>query len=118
MWPHEVEPWSQGRNPIGTKYNIFFLTVSSIWPGKVETLDVNIKFHSMWLCFTPTISNSYTTRDLPQALDLFQPDIVVYNAGTDILKGDPLGALDITPKVRPTTTTYIITRICEEDYRS
>ena len=26
--------------------------------------------------------------------------MVVYNAGTDILKGDPLGVLDITPEVR------------------
>ena len=26
----------------------------------------------------------------------FQPDLVVYNAGTDILKGDPLGLLNVT----------------------
>ena len=39
-------------------------------------------------------------RELPAAMDQFDPDIVVYNAGTDILKGDPLGNLDITPDVR------------------
>ena len=39
-------------------------------------------------------------RELPRALDEFKPDMVVYNAGTDILKGDPLGVLDITPEVR------------------
>ena len=39
-------------------------------------------------------------RELPPALDHYQPDMVVYNAGTDILMGDPLGALDITPEVR------------------
>ena len=38
-------------------------------------------------------------RELPHALDMFQPDMVVYNAGTDVLIGDPLGALDITPEV-------------------
>lgn len=32
------------------------------------------------------------------ALNEFQPDIIVYNAGTDILEGDPLGCLSITPK--------------------
>ena len=39
-------------------------------------------------------------RELPRALDEFEPDMVVYNAGTDILKGDQLGVLDITPEVR------------------
>ena len=39
-------------------------------------------------------------RELPRALDEFKPDMVVYNAGTDILKGDPLGVLDITPEVK------------------
>lgn len=34
------------------------------------------------------------------ALEEFKPNLVVYNAGTDILLGDPLGRLDITPKVR------------------
>ena len=38
-------------------------------------------------------------RHLPAALDEFDPDVVVYNAGTDILIGDPLGNLDITPEV-------------------
>ncbi|TNE32314.1 MAG: histone deacetylase [Alphaproteobacteria bacterium] len=33
---------------------------------------------------------------LPQAFTAFQPDIVIYIAGTDILDGDPLGALAIS----------------------
>jgi len=32
------------------------------------------------------------------ALNEFTPDIVVYNAGTDILDGDPLGCLSISPQ--------------------
>ena len=35
-----------------------------------------------------------------RALEEFELDMVVYNAGTDVLKGDPLGVLDITPDVR------------------
>ena len=38
-------------------------------------------------------------RHIPARLDSFKPDLVVYNAGTDILLGDPLGNLDITPEV-------------------
>ncbi|KAL3852141.1 hypothetical protein ACJMK2_015820 [Sinanodonta woodiana] len=36
--------------------------------------------------------------NMEDALKEFQPDIIVYNAGTDILEGDPLGCLSITPK--------------------
>ncbi|XP_022220747.1 histone deacetylase 11 [Drosophila obscura] len=35
-------------------------------------------------------------RCLMQSLAAFRPDVVIYNAGTDILKGDPLGNMDIT----------------------
>ena len=31
--------------------------------------------------------------ELPLIMDQFRPDIVLYNAGTDTLKGDPLGGL-------------------------
>lgn len=36
------------------------------------------------------------SRNMNEALDEFQPDFVLYNAGTDILEGDPLGALSVT----------------------
>ncbi|XP_059170757.1 histone deacetylase 11-like isoform X2 [Physella acuta] len=35
-------------------------------------------------------------RNVEDALKEFSPDLVVYNAGTDILEGDPLGSLSIT----------------------
>uniref|UniRef100_A0A0A9W060 Histone deacetylase 11 n=2 Tax=Lygus hesperus TaxID=30085 RepID=A0A0A9W060_LYGHE len=38
-------------------------------------------------------------RNLEQSLSRFYPDLIVYNAGTDILDGDPLGRLSISPKV-------------------
>jgi len=38
-------------------------------------------------------------RNLELALAEFEPDIVVYNAGTDILEGDPLGVLSISEDV-------------------
>jgi hypothetical protein len=38
-------------------------------------------------------------RHIDGALNEFTPDLVVYNAGTDILEGDPLGCLSISPQV-------------------
>lgn len=35
---------------------------------------------------------------LTKALEEFTPDVIVYNAGTDILEGDPLGNLNISPQ--------------------
>uniref|UniRef100_A0A1B0AHJ5 Histone deacetylase 11 n=1 Tax=Glossina pallidipes TaxID=7398 RepID=A0A1B0AHJ5_GLOPL len=40
----------------------------------------------------------YLKRGLQFALNEFRPQLVVYNAGTDVLLGDPLGALSITPE--------------------
>ncbi|RWS08576.1 hypothetical protein B4U79_12635 [Dinothrombium tinctorium] len=37
---------------------------------------------------------------IEEALKEFTPDLILYNAGTDILEGDPLGALSITPEAR------------------
>ncbi|KAF5275543.1 hypothetical protein FQR65_LT04146 [Abscondita terminalis] len=37
-------------------------------------------------------------KNIDEALDEFLPDLVVYNAGTDVLEGDPLGCLGISPQ--------------------
>ncbi|XP_052795178.1 histone deacetylase 11-like [Mya arenaria] len=37
-------------------------------------------------------------KNFDEALTEFHPDVIVYNAGTDILEGDPLGNLNISPK--------------------
>lgn len=37
-------------------------------------------------------------RNIEKDMDDFMPEFVIYNAGTDILEGDPLGALNITNK--------------------
>lgn len=36
---------------------------------------------------------------MESALNEVKSDIIVYNAGTDILDGDPLGGLAISPQV-------------------
>lgn len=42
---------------------------------------------------------SLLRRNLDDALDEHKPDMVLYNAGTDCLAGDPLGAMNISPEV-------------------
>ena len=37
--------------------------------------------------------------ELPLIMEHFRPDIVLYNAGTDTLKGDPLGAMSQSEEV-------------------
>ena len=53
-----------------------------------------------------TLSFYRDYRNLPAALDEFDPDVVVYNAGTDILEGDQLGDLDITPQVAKLSSSF------------
>ncbi|EFJ15307.1 hypothetical protein SELMODRAFT_180494 [Selaginella moellendorffii] len=48
-----------------------------------------------------TRTDSYLTRlkqELEGAFQAFAPDLLVYNAGTDILEGDPLGRLEVSPE--------------------
>ncbi|MFH0732634.1 MAG: histone deacetylase [Candidatus Omnitrophota bacterium] len=35
-------------------------------------------------------------REIPEAIKKTAPDLIIYNAGTDIFKSDPLGRMDIT----------------------
>ncbi|PIN16858.1 putative histone deacetylase [Handroanthus impetiginosus] len=47
-----------------------------------------------------TATNEYLSRlggALKVAADAFDPELIIYNAGTDILDGDPLGRLKISP---------------------
>lgn len=50
-----------------------------------------------------TEDNDYLSKlmkNLEISFSKFHPDMIVYNAGTDVLKGDPLGLLDITDNVK------------------
>ena len=53
------------------------------------------------------LKDDFYCRHVPGALNEFKPDLIVYNAGTDILDGDPLGNLMITPEV----TTNVLMRL-------
>ncbi|CAG8480765.1 3499_t:CDS:2 [Ambispora leptoticha] len=40
---------------------------------------------------------SLVQSKISQSFHKFHPDFIIYNAGTDCLEGDPLGAMDLTP---------------------
>ncbi|XP_078369985.1 histone deacetylase 11-like [Oculina patagonica] len=69
-----------------------------IYPGdrKVKSAikkNVELTHHTDDKTYLPLLR-----KHIPEALDEFKPDIIAYNAGTDILMGDPLGNLAITPQ--------------------
>jgi histone deacetylase 11 len=53
------------------------------------------------------------TEHLPKALDRVRPDLVVYNAGSDVLAADPLALLRLTPEEMAERDLYIVTQVRE-----
>ena len=68
----------------------------SVYPGdwdaaKAISIDLEIYATMRDKEFLSMIDNA-----LKQGIDHFKPEFLIYNAGTDILEGDPLGRLGIT----------------------
>ena len=49
----------------------------------------------------------------PRALDRFRPDLVVYNAGSDVLWSDPLSHLFLTAEEMAERDLYVVTEARE-----
>lgn len=77
----------------------FYLFLMIIWLLIIKKMSYNytvkkeVMYSEEWIKFS-------FCRHTKEALEEFQPDAVVYNAGTDILEGDPLGNLSISAQVR------------------
>ena len=52
-------------------------------------------------------------QHLPAALDFYQPDLVVYNAGSDVLATDPLTSLALTSREMAERDLYVISEVRE-----
>jgi acetoin utilization deacetylase AcuC-like enzyme len=50
---------------------------------------------------------------LPRALDHYRPDLVVYNAGSDVLGSDPLSTLFLTAEEMADRDLYVVTEVRE-----
>lgn len=52
-------------------------------------------------------------EQLPKALERTRPDLVVYNAGSDVLATDPLSSLQLTPAEMAERDLYVVTQARE-----
>src|SRR5262249_56235788 len=50
---------------------------------------------------------------LPSTLDRYRPDLVVYNAGSDVLATDPLARLTLTAPELAERDLYVVTEVRE-----
>jgi histone deacetylase 11 len=50
---------------------------------------------------------------LPLALDRYRPEFVLYNAGSDVLRDDPLTHLELTPAEMAERDLYVVTEVRE-----
>jgi len=77
-------------------------TVQSFPAYCLSFIHLFLVFYWQWNCSHLVVTKCSVLcvwRNLDLALGEFQPDIVVYNAGTDILEGDSLGLLSISEQV-------------------
>lgn len=88
--------FNQGIYPrdIDAKSDLFFKSFLPDWLGHISRAVPLMHY---------TKDQEYLRKlsaELSTALGEFNADLVLYNAGTDCLIGDPLGALSITPEVK------------------
>ena len=80
------------------KYYIIDAYNHGIYPGDdvaIPAISDNIRVHRS------TTDPEYlhmVKKSLKKAFEEFKPEFVIYNAGTDCMRGDPLGALKISEK--------------------
>ena len=53
-------------------------------------------------------------NNLPHAIERFKPDLIVYNAGADVLASDPLSTLKVSPRQLNERDLYIISTAREK----
>lgn len=75
---------------------IFDMYNGDTWPGDFECQE-RINFNLPLKARTQDAEYIHIlSSNLPQAIDYVQPDLIIYNAGTDVYEKDPIGALSLT----------------------
>ncbi len=77
---------------------IFDMYNEDVYPGRLEHAQ-----QAAYITYNKPLSGEITTdgymnrlgRELPRAVNEFQPDLLIYNAGTDILDGDRVGRMKV-----------------------
>lgn len=74
------------------------------WPKVKEDVSVSLPARMNGAEYLDVLN-----KHLPQALDQYRPDLVVYNAGSDVLWNDPLSALFLTVDAMAERDLFVIT---------
>src|SRR5262249_274296 len=74
------------------------------WPKAQETLAVPL---ATGICGSDYLDLLH--KHFPAALERFRPDLVVYNAGSDVLRFDPLANLSLTIEELSERDLYVVT---------
>ena len=79
-----------------TKFYVFDMYNHRIFPGdqyakEAISMDIDAAHHKEDTSYMEVLR-----RKLPESFDDFEPDFVIYNAGTDCMEGDRLGRMELT----------------------
>jgi histone deacetylase 11 len=78
------------------RVTIFDIYNGQIYPGDYEAAR-HVKYnHPVKMFVSDGEYLGLLERELPPAIEESSPGLVIYNAGTDVLTGDPLGGMNIT----------------------
>lgn len=78
------------------RVNIFDVFNGFIYPGDYEAARWVKYNHPVKMFVGDGEYLGLLERELPPAIDESSPGLIIYNAGTDVLTGDPLGGMNIT----------------------
>lgn len=78
------------------RVSIFDIYNGSIYPGDHEAARHVRYNHPVRMFVGDGEYLGLLERELPPAIDGSSPELIIYNAGTDVLEGDPLGGMSIT----------------------
>lgn len=80
------------------------------WPKSTESYPVPLRFGLGGADYLDLLH-----RHLPLALDRFRPELIVYNAGSDVLRTDPLTSLMLEPAEMEERDRYVVSQARERD---
>jgi len=80
------------------RVTIFDVFNGQVYPGDLEAAR-SVKYnHPVKMFVGDKEYLGLLERELPPAIVESSPGLIIYNAGTDVLAGDPLGGMNITPE--------------------
>ena len=92
---HQGNGFAMVANESDSRINVLDFFDESIYPYPKVSEDWSVPFpeNTSGRAYLKTL-----TSTLPQAIEKYKPDLIVYNAGSDVLESDPLSSFTLSPK--------------------